>query len=85
MVSILDIFERNPVSRLPFTQFKNLKSLRKEIILKILRNERSFQKNSQANTEFMDINELVKKQLLQPYKERIFNNKTLHEYLRNIR
>ena len=40
LVSILDLFEWNPVSRIPHTEYKNIKSIRKEIAGEVIRSER---------------------------------------------
>ena len=40
LVSILDLFEWNPISRIPHTEYKNLKNIRKEIASRVIRSER---------------------------------------------
>jgi hypothetical protein len=40
VVSILDIFERNPVSRIPFTKYENIKKIRSEVVYEVAKDDR---------------------------------------------
>jgi hypothetical protein len=40
LIALLDVFEKNPYSRLPNTQYKNLETLRRELAMDCARTER---------------------------------------------
>jgi hypothetical protein len=55
MVSILDIFEKNPYTRITNTNFKNISNLRKEVAWETARTER-FKRERGSHTKARKFN-----------------------------
>lgn len=58
IISILDVFEKNPYSRIPNTNYKNISNLRKEIAWETARTDR-FKRERNSYTKARKFNELI--------------------------
>ena len=58
LISILDMFEKNPYSRIPNTSYKTNEEIRKEIGKNILKLER-FKRDPTACKKYKKLNELI--------------------------
>jgi len=58
MISILDIFEKNPYSRIPNTSYKNIGNLRKEVGIETSRTDR-FRREPYSMTKAKKFNEWI--------------------------
>lgn len=58
-VTVLDIFDINPYSRLPNTQHKTLEGIRRETALQLSRNERFRKEDAKCQTKIKRINESI--------------------------
>jgi len=75
VVSILDIFEKNPVSRIPFTKYENINKIRSEVVYEIAKYDR-FGRNGNILQKIEDLHSMVDKHFNKKFRDRIFRAKT---------
>ena len=68
LVSILDLFEWNPISRIPHTEYKNLKNIRKEIASRVIRSERFKKINTISKLDIKEIISYSERKCIKPLK-----------------
>ena len=68
LVSILDLFEWNPVSRIPHTEFKNLKAIRKEIATEVIRSDRFKKISPTLGFDMKEVADLAEKKVIHSLK-----------------
>lgn len=69
-VTVLDIFDINPYSRLPNTQHKTLEGIRRETALQLSRNERFRKEDAKCQTKIKRINESIFESYYKQFKVR---------------
>ena len=75
MVSILDIFEKNPVSRIPFTKYENINKIRSEVVYEVAKDDR-YRSNGNILQKIEDLDNMVNKHFYKKFRDRIFRDKT---------
>jgi len=71
MVSILDILAKNPLSRLPFTNYENIEQLREDLAERI-RNLHRFSKLEDISTQVENINQDIEQKYYKSIKKKLF-------------